>query len=60
MGAVLDRLSALGHPAVLLNTSFNGRGEPTVNTSYDALRAFRRMDLDLLVLGGVLYEKRNR
>ncbi|MFI8326331.1 carbamoyltransferase C-terminal domain-containing protein [Streptomyces sp. NPDC085529] len=59
-GAVLDRLSASGHPAVLLNTSFNGRGEPIVNTSFDALRAFRKMDLDFLVLGDVLYEKRNR
>ncbi|MEV4943652.1 carbamoyltransferase C-terminal domain-containing protein [Streptomyces zaomyceticus] len=60
VGSVLDRLSALGHPAVLLNTSFNGRGEPIVNTSYDALRAFRKMDLDFLVLGDVLYEKRIR
>ncbi|OKJ48489.1 hypothetical protein AMK27_37455 [Streptomyces sp. CB02009] len=55
----LDRLSALDHPAVFLNTSFNGRGEPIVNTSYDALCAFRRMDLDFLVLGDMLYEKRN-
>ncbi|WP_123459582.1 carbamoyltransferase C-terminal domain-containing protein [Streptomyces sp. PanSC19] len=45
---------------MLLNTSFNGRGEPIVNTSYDALRAFRKMDLDFLVLGDVLSEKRNR
>ncbi|MEU1228987.1 carbamoyltransferase C-terminal domain-containing protein [Streptomyces sp. NPDC005828] len=60
VGAVLDGLSALGRPAVLLNTSFNGRGEPIVNTSYDALRAFRKMDLDFLVLGDVLYEKRTR
>lgn len=60
VGAVLDRLSALNLPPVLLNTSFNNRGEPIVNTSYDAVAAFRSMDLDFLVLGQTLYEKRAR
>jgi carbamoyltransferase len=35
---------------VLLNTSFNVRGEPIVRTPADALRCFRRAGLDLLVL----------
>ncbi|WP_242588233.1 carbamoyltransferase family protein [Streptomyces albidoflavus] len=37
---------------VLLNTSFNVRGEPIVNTTEDALRTFWATGLDLLVLGG--------
>jgi carbamoyltransferase len=36
---------------VLLNTSFNLRGEPIVNSPSDALSTFARSDLDLLVLG---------
>ena len=35
---------------VLLNTSFNLRGEPIVNTPREAFATFRRSDLDLLVL----------
>ena len=35
---------------VLLNTSFNGNGEPIVETPADALRACAAMDLDGLVL----------
>lgn len=37
---------------VLLNTSFNRRGEPIVRTPADALRCFGAVDLDLLVLEG--------
>jgi len=40
---------ATGVP-VLLNTSFNLRGEPIVNTPREAFSTFRRSDLDLLVL----------
>jgi carbamoyltransferase len=40
---------ATGVP-VLLNTSFNLRGEPIVNTPREAFSTFRRSGLDLLVL----------
>lgn len=60
VGAVLDRMEAQGAPPVLLNTSFNDRGEPVVNTAADALAAFRSMDLDFLVLGDELYRKKDR
>jgi carbamoyltransferase len=50
--AVLDELEALGEPPVLLNTSFNRRGEPLVNTAEEAWRAYRAMGLDALLLGG--------
>ncbi|MFE7580059.1 carbamoyltransferase [Streptomyces gardneri] len=36
---------------VLLNTSFNVRGEPVVNSTEDALRTFWATGLDVLVLG---------
>jgi carbamoyltransferase len=36
---------------VLVNTSFNVRGEPMVQSPADALRCFRRTQLDHLVLG---------
>jgi carbamoyltransferase len=36
--------------AVLVNTSFNVRGEPIVCTPQDAYRCFMRTDMDLLVL----------
>ncbi|MEX2111874.1 MAG: carbamoyltransferase [Pirellulales bacterium] len=35
---------------VLVNTSFNVRGEPIVCTPHDAYRCFMRTDMDLLVL----------
>ncbi|MEU2073877.1 carbamoyltransferase C-terminal domain-containing protein [Streptomyces sp. NPDC013489] len=43
VGSVLDRLSALGYPAVLLNTSFNGRGEPEDGPGRHALREAERV-----------------
>jgi carbamoyltransferase len=49
--------SMSGHP-VVLNTSFNVRGEPIVNNPYDALRTFFSTGLDALVLGDYLIEKR--
>ncbi|MGW8401975.1 carbamoyltransferase C-terminal domain-containing protein, partial [Streptomyces lydicus] len=60
VGAALDALQRHGAPPVLLNTSFNDKGEPVVNTADDALAAFRAMDLDFLVLGDALYRKPNR
>jgi carbamoyltransferase len=36
---------------VLLNTSFNSAGEPIVCSPHDAIRSFRAMRLDVLVLG---------
>lgn len=43
--------------AVLVNTSFNVRGEPIVCTPEDAYRCFMRTDIDALVLGPFLLEK---
>ena len=42
---------------VLVNTSFNVRGEPIVNTPEDAYRCFRRTEMDYLVIGNYLFAK---
>ncbi len=42
---------------VVVNTSFNVRGEPIVCTPEDAYRCFMRTDIDVLVLGPFLLEK---
>ena len=42
---------------VLVNTSFNVRGEPPVCTPEDAFRCFMRTKMDYLALGNFLLEK---
>ena len=42
---------------ILINTSFNVRGEPIVHTPQDAFRCFMRTGMDLLVLEDVLIFK---
>lgn len=43
---------------ILVNTSFNTRGEPMVNSPRDALESFWTSPLDALVIGPFLIEKR--
>ena len=50
-----ERLTGCG---VLVNTSFNVRGEPIVCTPADAYQCFMRTDIDYLVLGSYLLDKR--
>ena len=45
---------------VVVNTSFNVRGEPIVNTPEDAYRCFMRTEMDYLVLGSFLLDKRDQ
>ena len=42
---------------VIINTSFNVRGEPIVCTPEDAYRCFMRTEMDYLLLGNFLLEK---
>ena len=42
----------------LLNTSYNLRGEPIVNTPLNALHTFAKSDIDALVMGQFLVRKR--
>jgi carbamoyltransferase len=43
--------------AVIINTSFNVRGEPIVCTPEDAYRCFMRTNMDFLVMGSFLLNK---
>ena len=45
---------------VLVNTSFNVRGEPIVNTPTDAFNCFMGTNLDYLVIGNCILEKKNK
>jgi carbamoyltransferase len=45
---------------VIINTSFNVRGEPIVCTPEDAFRCFMRTDMDFLVLGEFLLNKKEQ
>jgi carbamoyltransferase len=42
---------------VIINTSFNVRGEPIVNTPIDAFNCFMGTELDFLVIGNCILEK---
>ncbi len=42
---------------VIVNTSFNVRGEPIVNTPTDAFNCFMGTDLDYLIIGNCVLEK---
>jgi carbamoyltransferase len=50
-----ERLTGYG---VIVNTSFNVRGEPIVCTPEDAYRCFMRTEMDYLVLGPFLLDKK--
>ena len=45
---------------VVVNTSFNVRGEPIVNTPNEAYRCFMRTEMDYLVMGNFLVDKRDQ
>jgi carbamoyltransferase len=55
--ALLTRFKELTGCPVLVNTSFNVRGEPIVCSPKDALRCFLGTELDLLVCGNALLWK---
>ena len=55
---LLNEFDSLTGCAVLVNTSFNVRGEPIVCTPEDALSCFMRTGMDYLVLGDYIIEKK--
>jgi carbamoyltransferase len=55
--AILTEFEKLTGYGVIVNTSFNVRGEPIVCTPEDAYRCFMRTEMDYLVLGPFLLEK---
>ena len=54
---VLDALEAAGRDPVLINTSFNARGEPIVTTGENAIASGQAIGLDFLVVGDMLLDR---
>jgi carbamoyltransferase len=57
---LIRRFAALTGCAVVVNTSFNVRGEPIVCTPEDAYRCFIRTEMDYLVIENFLLDKKSQ
>jgi carbamoyltransferase len=55
--ALINSFKKLTGCPMLINTSFNVRGEPVVNTPSDAWLAFMRTEMDYLVIGNYVFER---
>ena len=56
---IIENFSRETDCPVIINTSFNVRGEPIVHSPEDALNCFRNTDMDFLLLEKFLVEKRD-
>ena len=54
---LIKKFKEITNCPVLINTSFNIRGEPIVNTPQDAFNCFMGTELDILVIGNCYLEK---
>ena len=54
---LLDEFENLTGSPVLINTSFNQRGEPIVNSPNDAFECFMRTEMDLLIIEDIILSK---
>jgi carbamoyltransferase len=54
---LIERFGEATGVPIILNTSFNLRGEPIVNTPREAFTTFSRSEMDVLVLDNYLIEK---
>ena len=59
MWELLTEFRKLTGYGVLINTSFNIRGEPIVATPHNAVDSFNRADMDYLVIGDYVAAKQN-
>lgn len=57
---LITAFKALTGCGVVVNTSFNVRGEPIVNTPEDAYRCFMRTEMDYLVMGNYIFNKQQQ
>lgn len=58
--ALLEAFESRTGCGVLINTSFNVRGEPIVATPEDAFRCFMRTEMDYLVIEDFLLDKKSQ
>lgn len=54
---LISEFKKLTSYGVIVNTSFNVRGEPIVCTPEDAYRCFMRTEMDYLIVGNYLFKK---
>ena len=58
--ALIEAFSTITQCPLLINTSFNIRGEPIVCTPKDAYRCFMRTEMDCLVIENFLFIKKDQ
>jgi len=58
--ALIKAFKKLTGYGILINTSFNVRGEPIVCTPDDAFRCFMRTEMDFLVMGDFIFDKQQQ
>ena len=56
---LLNEFYKLSKVPVLLNTSFNIKGQPIVNNSLDAIKCFKKYKIDYLVIDNFILSKKN-
>ncbi len=57
---LIKKFKEITNCPVLINTSFNIRGEPIVNTPQDAFNCFMGTELDVLVIGNYYLDKKTQ
>jgi len=57
---LIQQFKKLTGYGVIVNTSFNVRGEPIVCSPQDAYRCFMRTEMDCLVMGNYMLDKRDQ
>ncbi len=57
---LIDAFKRKTGTGLIVNTSFNVRGEPIVCTPEDAYRCFMRTEMDFLVMGNYLFDKQSQ
>jgi len=55
---LIEEFKSLTGYGVIVNTSFNVRGEPIICTPEDAYRCFMRTEMDYLVVGNFVFDKK--
>ena len=58
--ALITQFKELASCPIIVNTSFNLRGEPIVSKTEDAFRCFMGTNTELLLIGNVILHKEKR
>ena len=58
--SLINEFKKITKIGVLINTSFNVRGEPIVETPEDAFKCFMNTEMDYLVINNYFYSKESQ